>query len=58
MSKGGCAEIAVIGRCTVASCCRPAATYLVVGVGEGTVAGTVCEHCERTSRMAAFLLEL
>jgi len=50
--------ISVIGRCSVASCQRPATTHLVLTAGEHTVAGAVCERCERASLLAAFLLEL
>ena len=50
--------VAVIGQCVVASCNRPAVTHLVVHVGRRRLAGIVCEHCERATRGAAFLLEL
>jgi hypothetical protein len=52
----GLASISVIGGCSVASCSRPATTHLVLSVGGRSVAGPVCERCERASRLAAFLL--
>jgi hypothetical protein len=50
--------VAVIGQCVVASCGRPAVSHLVMDVGEHHLLGSVCEHCERATRGAAFLLEL
>jgi hypothetical protein len=50
--------VAVIGQCVIASCHRPAVTHLLVDVGESRLLGSVCEHCERATRRAAFLLEL
>jgi len=50
--------ISVIGRCSVASCQRPATTHLVLTAGEHQVAGAVCQRCARASRLAAFLLVL
>jgi hypothetical protein len=50
--------VSVIGQCVIASCHRPAVTHLVVDVGENRLLGSVCEHCERATRSAAFLLEL
>jgi hypothetical protein len=50
--------VSVIGQCVIASCRRPAVTHLVVDVGESRLLGSVCEHCDRATRSAAFLLEL
>jgi hypothetical protein len=58
MSTSPRAEIVVIGPCSIANCRRPAAVHLVLEVGPRVLAGAVCEHCERASRLAAFLLEL
>jgi hypothetical protein len=52
------AVLAVIGRCVVAGCNRSAVRHLVVDVGGCQLAGIVCGHCERATRMAVFLLEL
>ena len=50
--------MSVIGLCVVASCERPAVTHLAVDVGGRRLLGSVCEHCERATRSAAFLLGL
>jgi len=50
--------VLVIGLCVVASCERPAVTHLAVDVGGRRLLGSVCEHCERATRSAAFLLGL
>ena len=50
-------EIRVIGRCSVASCQRPASTHLVLAAGSRTLAGAVCDHCARASKLALFLLD-
>jgi hypothetical protein len=50
--------VSVIGQCVVASCDRPAVTHLAVDVGGNRLLGSVCEHCERATRSAAFLLGL
>jgi hypothetical protein len=50
--------VSVIGLCVVASCDRPAVTHLVVDVDGNQLLGSVCEHCERATRSAAFLLGL
>ena len=51
-------DIPVIGPCVVSSCRRAATRHLVLSVGAGTIFGAVCDHCDRASRLAAFLLEL
>jgi hypothetical protein len=50
--------VSVIGQCVVASCDRPAVTHLAVDVGGNRLLGSVCKHCERATKSAAFLLGL
>jgi len=49
--------LSVIGVCSVASCSRPATTHVVVTVGRRTLTGTLCDRCDRATRLAAFLLD-
>jgi hypothetical protein len=52
-------EIVVIGRCTVASCRRPAAQLVALRDSRmRVVRGTLCNQCAEKSRLAAFLLDL
>jgi hypothetical protein len=51
-------DIRAIGCCSVASCRRAATRHVVLEVAGQTITGTVCEHCERATRLALFLVAL
>ena len=50
------ASIAVIGTCAASGCERPARVHVEVVVADRVVRGTVCERCERATRLGAMLL--
>ena len=56
-SRATASDISVIGRCSVASCGRPATVHIALAGPDG-VAGSVCDRCRRMSSLAGFLLEL
>jgi hypothetical protein len=50
------ASIAVIGTCAAPGCERPARVHVEVVVADRVLRGTVCERCERATRLGVTLM--